>query len=67
MHLTMAAENWDPLFVISQTGYSGVMSKVLEYLQSNITFPPPWCGPQMEAGECPTRRQENGAAWLEWC
>ena len=39
----MAAENWDPLFVISQqkqevNAYSGVMSKVLNYLQSNLNF-----------------------------
>ena len=43
MRLKMAAENWDPLFVISQQrqevdAYSGVMSKVLNYLQSNLNF-----------------------------
>ena len=59
MHLTMAAENWDPLFVISHTGCSGVMSKVLEYLQSNLNFsttvvrPPDggWGVPNEETGE----------------
>ena len=39
MRLKMAAENWDPLFVISeQKSYSGVMAKVLDYLQSNLNF-----------------------------
>ena len=39
MSLKMAAENWDPLFVISeQKSYSGVMAKVLDYLQSNLNF-----------------------------
>ena len=42
MRLKMAAENWDPLFVIPQkqemNAYSGVMSKVLDYLQSNLNF-----------------------------
>ena len=39
MRLKMAAENWDPLFVISeQNSYSGVMAKVLDYLQSNLNF-----------------------------
>ena len=44
-HLRMAAENWDPLFVIakdeeggSPPTYSGVMSKVLAHLQASLNF-----------------------------
>ena len=43
MHLKMGADSWNPLFIISQqkregNAYSGVMSKVLDYLQSNLNF-----------------------------
>ena len=49
-HLRMAAENWDPLFVIAEEKeeeggspsspptYSGVMSKVLAHLQVSLNF-----------------------------
>ena len=37
--LKVAAEHWDPFFVISQgEAYSGLMEKVLDYLRLSLNF-----------------------------